>query len=318
MVDGEWVSARRIAGRHTELQELVDRRSGRRRYIKRIRDGHGGLGRLRREFRALTVLHAHGLPFVDTVPTPVCLLADPALLVTESLAGVSLSSILKRDANILTGLACRQRLARYGDRVGAWLAAFQRSTRRPDLAHDHDTFCSRLVGELGRVAAIEGNGLEAVRRQLAALSARVAGQPVERTARHGDFLPQNVLLGKSGIGILDFEGFRRCDVAHRDIGYMLAYLRFLAYRGPYLAGALRVFSEAFAAACGASPASVRQRLFTAEAAVRLALDSGRRETVRTMGRIVADLCDAADERLPSVSAVAGRPLRAAQPPAGSP
>jgi hypothetical protein len=74
---------------------------------------------------------------------------------------------------------------------------------------------------------------------------------------------------------------------------MLAYMHFLEQRGPYLASALRAFSEAFAAACGAAPASERQRLFTAEAAVRLARDSGRRDTIQLMRRIVAELCSGA-------------------------
>jgi hypothetical protein len=72
MCDGEWALSRRIAGRHTELCQLVDRRSGRGRYVKRIR----------RELRALTILHARGRPFVETVPAPICLLEDHPLLVT--------------------------------------------------------------------------------------------------------------------------------------------------------------------------------------------------------------------------------------------
>jgi hypothetical protein len=288
-----WTLKRRIAGQHTDLLELHCPPDAGRIFIKQLRrrPGEGPDWRLRREYRALRVLQSRLGPGLErSLPTALGVHENDTLLVVRGVDGVPLTDLLRRDANRLTGWWRRARLAAAGAAVGTWLRLFHAATARAPLTHDHERFCEDLSSALQRLGAKAGvDGLDDVRQRLAHASARLKGMPLQAAARHGDFLPQNILVSAAGVGVVDFENYRSRETVHRDVGYMLAYTMLLRRNFGYLPGALDTFGRAFASSYG-DPAFIEaQRLFTAESAVRIARDSPRPRTVRALFAVVAAL-----------------------------
>jgi Ser/Thr protein kinase RdoA (MazF antagonist) len=290
----DWKLRRRIRGRHADLMEFCDGRHGRRIFVKRLHESRasGNDGRLRREYRALQVLQCRlGTVMAHSVPAPIWTHHRDGMLIVSGLDGTPLSRVLKRDANLLTGSVRRRWLSISGDAVGRWLRHFHGATCRGPAPHDHDKFCHDLDAALGRLAERAGrtHGLDEVLVRLTGASRRLAGSPLATAAGHGDFLPQNVLIRRHNAAVVDFEGYRRRAVVHRDAGSMLAYTMMLGRQPGYQAAALRVFAAAFESAYGELLREDAQRLFTAEAAVRIARDSANPRTHGIMLDLVAAL-----------------------------
>jgi hypothetical protein len=289
--DRRWQLKRCIGGRHSELLELEDE-AGARIFVKRLRTRPGTTdGRLRREWRSLNVLRARldrGLQ--DSIPQPLGLYGRGTVLIIGAVDGSPLSSVLKYEANVVTGPFRAARLTTLGAMTGEWLRRFHASTERRPVAHDHERFCRGLDASLARISAACGSaGLEAVRQRLVGASARLAGQPLAAAARHGDFLPQNVLVGRDGIHIVDLENYRVRETVHRDVGHMLAYMLMLSRRRRYHPQALRCFAVGFTTAYGERARAEAQQLFTADGAVRVARDSGSLRAKVAMCRTVTTL-----------------------------
>jgi hypothetical protein len=293
LVGRDWKLRRRISGRHTELMEFCNGRRGDRIFVKRLHESRtsGSDGRLRREYRALRVLQCRlGKAMMHSVPAPISTHDGDRVLVVSGLDGTPLSRVLKRDANVLTGSVRRSWLSVSGAAVGRWLRHFHGATSRAPAPHDHEKFCHDLDAALGRLGKRAGtHGLSEVSVRLKHESGRLAGAPLAIAAGHGDFLPQNVLVQRQDVAVVDFEGFKRTAVVHRDAGSMLAYTMMLGRQPGYQAGALRVFAAAFESAYGDPLRRDAQGLFTAEAAVRIARDSANPRTHRIMLDVVAAL-----------------------------
>jgi aminoglycoside phosphotransferase (APT) family kinase protein len=288
----EWTLRRQLAGRHTDLLEFRDGRRGTRIFVKRLHDSRNGGAdrRLRREYRALRVLQSRLDPdMAGSLPAPLGAHDDGRVLVVTGLEGVPLSRVLKKDANRLTGPLRGGRLTAVGSAVGSWLRRFHDATTRAPIPHDHDAFCRDLARALHRLGEKAGtDGLDEVHEQLVRTSERLTGTPLAAAGGHGDFLPQNVLIHGGRVAIVDFENYRLRATVHRDVGYMLAYTLMLERQPRYHAGAVRAYADAFMAAYGGLRTDV-QRLFTAESSVRIARDSARAGTRRTMLQTVTAL-----------------------------
>lgn len=288
-----WTPGRRLVGRHTDLLEVLEEGGAGRLFVKQLRVGTRERAdpRLRREYRALRVLRQRlGPEFTKSVPVVFGVHQDDKVLVVGALEGVPLSHVLKREANLLTGFLCGRRLEAMGYDVGRWLRRFHDRTARPPALHDHGKFCQLLDEALerfgDRLSASDGVWLRSV---LGSASSRLAAVPLRTAARHGDFLPQNILVRADGIGVLDFENYRVREPVHRDVGYMLAYVSLLRVKRGYLPSALNSFARGFQRAYGVAAGDEAQRLFTAEGAVRIARDSASRGAATAMLKTVAEL-----------------------------
>lgn len=289
----DWTLKRRTTGRHTDLMEFLDEGRDVRIFVKRLHDsGNGGTDtRLRRECRALRVLQSRlGPEMVQSLPVPLGAHDNDSVLVVTGVAGVPLARVLMREANWLTGPVRMRRLKAVGTAAGDWLRRFHDATSRTPMPHDHDRFCHGLARALHRLGARAGTeGLAELQAQLTRASGQLDGVLLETAAGHGDFLPQNILVQRDRVAVVDFEGYRPRQAVHRDVGHMLAYSMMLERQRRYHGGALRAFANAFAHAYGARPNAAAQRLFTAEGSVRIARDSAHPRTRRIMLTTVATL-----------------------------
>lgn len=294
-----WKLERRISGRHTDLLVFRGVRNDDRIFIKRLHESRcdGTDRRLRREFRALRVLQCRlGPEMLDSLPAPLGAHQDDSVLVVSGVRGYPLSRLLKRDANLLTGLLRTQRLRATGSAVGTWLRQFHAATARTPAAHDHERFCRGLAAALNQIAAKSGTeGLSDISDRLMRASAGLAGSPLGTAACHGDFLPQNILIRNDSAAVVDFESYRVRDVVHCDIGSMLAYTMMLEGQPGYLRGALRAFGEAFKRSYGEEAEADVQRLFTAAGAVWIARDSSHPRVRSIMLKTVAALVPGRDQ-----------------------
>jgi hypothetical protein len=284
-----WQLKRSIAGRHSVLQELEDD-AGARVFVKRLLTREGD-GRLRREWRSLNVLHARlGPALRDSLPQPLGLYGRGTVLIVGAVEGTPLSSVLKYEANLVTGPFRAARLTTIGFKTGEWLRHFHAATARSPVLHDHESFCQNVDAALARISAQCGStGLESARQRLIGASAQLDGQPLDAAARHGDFLPQNILVDGDAIRVVDLEGYRPKETVHCDAGHLLGYMLMLGRRRGYRPQALRCFTQGFITAYGERSCADAQALFTAEGTVRVARDTGTTRAKAVMCSAVAAL-----------------------------
>ena len=69
---------------------------------------------------------------------------------------------------------------------------------------------------------------------------------------HGDYSPKNVLVGESGLWVIDWEVVHRGDPAF-DLAFLLNHLALKSIHRPEAAGGYRACSEAFVSAYGDVP-----------------------------------------------------------------
>ena len=206
-----------------------------------------------REFRALSRIEAcAGGRLRGSFPLPLLALPDANALVMSKLPGVSLSAVLHRKANRLTGPFWRAHLCDVAHRTGRWLAEFHEATRQAPILFDAVLYLNALDQSLEQLASA---GLGPVARreifeQARHVSEKVSGCDASTAARHGDFLPQNIMVDDGRVAVVDFSDFSERGVIYEDIGDMVAYLSRLEtdrfYSQASLAAIVRSFMAGYA------------------------------------------------------------------------
>jgi hypothetical protein len=138
------------------------------------------------------------------MPEPLFLNEEDGTLVMSMLPGVSLNSILRWQGNVILGPLCCGRLREIGHAVGSWLSKFHAATVSEPKRHVHDEFLNQLDRNLACCGGLEISGevLRRVRDRAEQLSANLNGSPIPSAGSHGEFLPQNVLVQGTGIGVV--------------------------------------------------------------------------------------------------------------------
>jgi hypothetical protein len=196
-----------------------------------------------REFAALeSVRRRFNGPFLDTVPAPIALLADVQAMVRTKLPGLSLNRILQREANAVCGPLWRRRIGKTAYLVGAWLRRFHEGTRKPALLHNHQVLTDELTKQLQQCKSrgFDVDLLEHVLKSATLVSKRLEGQNVPAAARHGDFIPENILLDRNSVCVVDFQNFGECDVIYKDVSTFVTYVTVMAARPYYDRSALQI------------------------------------------------------------------------------
>jgi hypothetical protein len=281
--------------RHSEMLEF---RVGERRVlVKRIlrsRSAAIAAETVRREYTALVELQSTASEEVlATIPAPLALLPEIHALVETKLPGEPLTAILRERANRLACTWSRHRIADAGRRTGEWLRMFHTATRQPEREFPVERFLAESRSDIERLArqSQHGAALGALERDLVRAVRLRGDRPEPCAARHGDFVPQNVLIDRSAIGIVDFEYYGRTDTVMFDLGSFTSYLVMLATNPLYSRSALRRLETSFLDAYGALDLGLLA-LYRLEAAIRNAVEldvttsRGRRRRQRFEARLV--------------------------------
>lgn len=271
----EFVS--RSCGRHSEHLEYRDRSAAgeRRILVKRIKTWEGP-GQphetVAREHHALEKLREHFDPENrSSLPVPLLALPEANTLVVERLPGLPLSQILKREANRIVGPFRRHRMCAVSRLAAQWLRQFHHATQQPPQTHDSRAYLTELGQRLDRCATL---GLDKTAAEevwgLASRTSWKANQQLTSTAaRHGDFIPQNILVHGARLGVVDFENFSECDVIYEDVGTFVAYLTMLRVSPFYSRGTLEAMISSFLATYGDHLSNPLLRLYVVKAAVTI-------------------------------------------------
>lgn len=226
----------RLAARHSELTEYRGHAAEGvvSVLVKRITRG-GDAARARatvlREFEALTRARACvGPDLADSLPRPWLVLPELQALVVGKLPGVPLGQILRRHANPVTGSFQGRRAVEAVAQAGRWLQRFHAATAQAVRPFDGRAYAATCRDRLDRCLAVGMDGdTEMVTWRIASRASEAATGLEEHTAaRHGDFLPQNVLVHQGRVAVADLENFADCDAVLVDVGTMSAFLRLMA------------------------------------------------------------------------------------------
>lgn len=197
-------------GRTTRSVELVG---------KRYADGVEG----ERVFQAMHMLWEAGFGVGSRckIPQPLCYVPDLKLLVQARAHG----SLLPRYIGRGDAAACaRMRL------VAHWLTSLHRCDTIPEgirSCEDDDTSIQSFAYWLGQRYPHLTSRFEDL---ASAIQERITlCKGVAFTLVHGDFHPENIFVTRDGATVIDFDQFCRADPA-RDLGYLLAQMRAMAYR----------------------------------------------------------------------------------------
>jgi hypothetical protein len=182
---------------------------------------------IHREYQSLLRVHElAGEHLKETVPLPLLVLPDANALAMSKLPGVPLSTVLQRKANRLTGSIYRGEICEVASRIGQWLANFHEASRQDPVLFDAHLYLAELDQRLTQSAEA---GLDVgVRHDIFELarhtSEKLNGRETATAARHGDFMPQNILVNDPSVSVVDFSDFRPRGVIYEDLGNMVAYL----------------------------------------------------------------------------------------------
>jgi aminoglycoside phosphotransferase (APT) family kinase protein len=256
---------RRVSHRHSELivlrVEPRDGRGGETVCVKRLTDWNPAKPRgmhVQREFEILQHV-ASTLPprLAASFPRAVAVLPEHGAIIASYLPGVPLSRVLQRHANRITGPWQHQRCRALGNEIGRWLRDFQAATRQAPATFDREAFLRHFGTRCQRVGSrLPSSAVESFLDLASNLTSALQGTTVPRAARHGDFIPQNILVsGTSQIGLVDVESFSLEGSAYPDPAMLLAYVLLLERSAGYSSGAIRRFRDGFlaAAASGLDP-----------------------------------------------------------------
>lgn len=234
----------------------------------------------------------------DGVPEPLLVLPDKGILVMSCVPGVPFTQVLKWNGNRAAGLLYGRKIYRNARQMGKWLRDFQSATRGSILAFNADSFMEHLERHALRLGE-GGFGNELAQRILrtaADISVRLNGKVMPSAARHGDFIPQNILTNNAAVGVVDFEGLRDEDSIYNDAGMFLAYLFVLTARPTYLRYSLNQacggFLEGYLTPDNADRDFVA--IYTMKAAIRIVADGPSCTAVRnrrSISRMLVRLCE---------------------------
>jgi hypothetical protein len=248
-------TVRTIPARHSRLVEYRDRATGRAliaKTIVRSTSPEHGEAVLAREFATITRLRAT-LPasLRDTLPEPLVMLPGHYTFVMSKVPGRSLAVEIKQRGNAVAFWRWHS-LEPLARRTGAWLRHFHAATERPTSPFDPDLALAAIEQALGRCAEFgwTSGQAEGVRRGAREAATAEAGQPVACAARHGDFVPQNVMVDGDAVRMVDFESFAESDAVYEDVCSFTAYLAMLESSPLYSARILRAMRSGFLAGYG--------------------------------------------------------------------
>lgn len=243
--------------------------------------------------------------FQTTIPRPVALLPEAGAAVFEAVQGTPMTTLLKRQANLLTGPFCMRKMCRVARRCGDWLRSFHAFTAKPVAEHDSGHYVAKLSYWLGKS---ERRGLETETAKSLWDAANRACEnfvtvPVAMAGVHGDFIPQNILVSGNRIFVIDFASFKEPEPIYEDLGLFVAYLRLLAGARPYSGRTILAMTRAFLDGYGADQPTISLNLYVLKAMLMIFADqfesgggSGAEESEK-ISRIKVQLARAARDLL---------------------
>lgn len=251
-----------FCGRHSEIFEYDLQAAGRAmqvvvKHTTQFSSISTARAALRSEFEAIRGLKLSLPPgLARTLPEPLALDEPGLALVLGKLPGRPLAELMRQQGNILVAplrqnaVHSRMRLA------GDWLARFHAATAAPSLTFAAQDFHQGMVALLHRCRT--GGLPEAAAERLDALCARACDalrdQSLPAAARHGDFLPQNLLGGSADMAVVDFQNFSPRAAVYEDLSTFLAHVALLRCP-PYSARLMRTSAARFLEAYQNSAAS---------------------------------------------------------------
>jgi len=245
--------------------------------VKNIRtDDEAVTESLQKEYTALKEVNAV-LPgsMRDSVPHPLLLLENANTICLSLVAGTPLDRILRRNANVLTGWLNIRALEKTGYCVGEWLRCFHSATQRRDEKHNPSDYAfefKRIVLK-AKLINLSSGVLEHVQKETLRLNESLRDLSVPIAAKHGDFIPQNILLDEGNkLGVIDFASYRREAPIFYDLAHFLAYTTILATRSIYSRRALSAVSRNFLAGYSSELKRDLLRLYKILAILRIVSD----------------------------------------------
>lgn len=198
-------------------------------------------------------------------------LLEKNAIICEKLAGVPLSVLMKRHGHRLATSMQRQGLAGAGKEVGRWLRWFRHATQKPLTMFRAGKYLSHLREHLDRclVVGLPRRISEEIWDLASRDAARMDGRLCAAAARHGDFVPQNMLVAQNRVALVDFENFADSDLIYEDLGAFIAYLTLLSRCPVYSPGMLLLMSQAFLQAYGEDVNTDMLRLYVLKSAVAI-------------------------------------------------
>jgi hypothetical protein len=104
------------------------------------------------------------------------------------------------------------------------------------------------------------------------LSRALRSRTIPAAASHGDFIPQNILVNQSKLGVIDFASYSDCAPVYQDVAHFVGYLLLLGAKPIYAGKPLRVLASTFLAAYPFPLDSALLRIFLIKALLRLISD----------------------------------------------
>jgi tRNA A-37 threonylcarbamoyl transferase component Bud32 len=266
---------RTIKAKHSELfeYELQSARCQLSIVIKHITESRSSriaLETVSREFCALQVLkNILEPPLKDNIPSPMLLLPKTHSIVLSKLVGTPLGSLLRRRANRMTGVFGRKNACDIARKVGEWLQRFHKSTTdsplRVNTSDSLIEFEERLRLCLDR--GLDPGIARQIRAEIFASGKEINGQILPAAARHGDFIPQNILVAEDHIALVDFEAFRQRAIIYEDVTQFSAYLLLMSRSAFYDGRTAKAMLVAFRDAYGEALNAVVQKFYLLKASV---------------------------------------------------
>ena len=208
---------------------------------------------VRQEFRSLQELwYRSDAAFRATLPRPVALLPEIGAALFERVPGISLTNVLKLQANSVTGPLRRNEICRIAADIGRWLRKLHALNYSSPVPQATTAYLANLAYWL-RKAKDQGldRATAAAVWDAAARSAFEArDQRVLCTGAHGDFIPQNILVQRNAVAVIDFESFRRPAPIYEDLGFFVAHCHLMTHRWLYSASVANDMAAAFLEAYG--------------------------------------------------------------------
>lgn len=221
-------------GRHSEITEYAPMNGERRgpvviKRLTRWKDSADAERLLQREGDVLQRLSALGPPLRGSVPALIRTLPQLKMLVVSKVAGVPFSQVLRQRANRITGAFGEGCVLEIGQRAGEWLRNFHNATRQDDGMFDASVFLAAFDQRITRCsqAGADPGFLQRLSRPAALAAETLDRTTVRMAARHGDFLPQNLLVHAGEIAVVDFENYDENDSVFEDLATFVAYAALL-------------------------------------------------------------------------------------------
>ena len=247
---GTLTFARRVSATHSNLLEYVfqSREGPRVVMVKQQDESAESEGLTVRECASLRRVRGLLCPsLAQTVPEPLLILPERGILVTTKVPGSSLAEILKKNANHLAAPFRTSVVREIAGRIGNWLRSFQDATRAEPISFNAASFLTDLERQLSKLQekGFKPGLAQEILLHASMQGASLNGRLVSAAAKHGDFIPQNILIERDGVAVVDFEGFRERESVYEDLGAFLGYILVLSERVPYSRRSLNAVRQGF-------------------------------------------------------------------------